>query len=807
MLKNYLTTALRIMLRQQGFTFINISGLTIGIACSLLLIIYINHELNYDRFHPDVDRIYRVGFQGKIQDNQFNSAETGAPLASVLKKNVSAIESTIRLANWPTFPVRYADKAFTEPYLLIADSNFFSFFNFELIEGKANEVLKGKDKLVISESTAKRFFDYKGRGDKTPIGKSLMLAQGYSAKVTGIAKDAPANSHFHYTIILSMASWPEVEQGSWLNRLVLTYFKIKPGHSIREMDTYYQSLIKKYADEELLKTNQTNLNEFIGQGNNLHFFSQPLSSIHLYSRLDDEIEVNGNIQYIYLFGAVALFITALACINFMNLSTARSASRAKEVGVRKAVGAIQKRLIFQFLFESYLYTIIAILLAVLLVWITILPFNILSGKHLTMAVFLQPSFMGSIFAFMLIVGAIAGSYPSFYLSFFSPIDVLKGQLRTGRKTYNLRNAMVVFQFFISIVLIIATLVVYQQLRYIQRLDIGFNSSNIIDLLHTANLRDKATGFKKELLTHPEIISASYANRLPPNIDWQSVFRLDGEKKNHLLAVYEMDEDHLKTMGYSMVSGHFFSGEYENDKEAIILNQTAARKLGIQDPNGIKLSSNYDLDTAYRRTLIGIIHDFNFKSLKDSIQPLAIVPGRTPNWEMAIRIGDGSPDQKIELIKTLWKKYVPDAPFEYTFIDQNFKTKYEAEKKVGEVFIIFTLLAILIACLGLFGLATYATEQRTKEIGIRKAMGAHPVTVILLLTKDFTKLIGIAFIIAAPVAWFTLNHWLDSYPYRIQVSIWIIISSGLLALFIGAFTIVFKAWSAASANPVKALRDE
>ncbi|HEY5823107.1 MAG TPA: ABC transporter permease [Cyclobacteriaceae bacterium] len=807
MLKNYLTTALRIMLRQQGFTIINILGLTIGIACSLLLIIYINHELSFDRFHKDSDRIYRIGFEGKLQGDRFLSGETGAPLAAVFQKDLPAIQSTLRLANWPTFPVRYKDKAFTEPYLLIADSNFFSFFDFELIEGSPAAVLKGKDKLVISESTAKRLFDYKGPGDQTPIGKSIMLAQGYSAKVTGIAKDTPANSHFHYSIILSMASWAEVEQGGWLNRLVLTYFKLKPGHSVSEVESQYEVLINKYVDEELQKNNHVTLNEFKKQGNSLNFFTQSISSIHLNSWLDDEIEINGNLQYIYLFGAVALFITALACINFMNLSTARSASRAKEVGVRKAVGAVQRRLIFQFLFESYLYVIIAVLLAILLVWITLLPFNILSGKHLTMDVFLEPQFMLSIFVFMLIVGAAAGSYPAFYLSFFNPMDVLKGQLRSGRNTYSLRNTLVVFQFFISIVLIIATMVVYQQLRYIQQLNVGFNSGNIINLLHTANLKQKAVDFKKELLSNKEIISASYANRLPPNVDWQSVFRVEGKKTNHLLGVYEMDEDHLKTMGYVMESGRFFSPGTTPNKNEIILNQTAIKKMGIKNRDSVKLSSNYDADTSFRRTVIGVIRDFNFKSLKDSIQPLAVVPSRVPNLEMAIRITHGNTSEKLEQIKTLWQKYAPDAPFEYTFIDQNFKTKYEDEKKVGEVFIIFTLLAILIACLGLFGLATYATEQRTKEIGIRKAIGAQPITIVLLLTKDLTRLIAIAFVIAAPVAWFTLNYWLNYYPYRIQISPWIILSSGLLACSIGLFTIVFKAWSAASANPVKALRNE
>ncbi len=806
MLKNYLTTALRIMMRQQGFTAINILGLTIGIACSLLLILYISNELSYDRFHTAADQIHRIGLKGKLQGNAFVSAETGAPLARVLQKEAPAISSTLRIANWPTFPVRYKERRFTEPYLLIADSNFFSFFNFELVEGDVKQVLKGRDKLVISESTAKRYFDYKGAGDESPIGKSLQLAQGYSAKVTGIAKDAPANSHFHFTVILSMASWVEVEQGAWLNRLVLTYVKLNEGHTISEVETQFNPIIENYIDQELRKTNQTSLDGFKKQGNTIEFFSQPLTSIHLHSKLSDEIEINGNSQYIYMFGAVALFITALACINFMNLSTARSASRAKEVGIRKTVGAIQKRLIFQFLFESYLYLIIAVFFAIGLVWLSLLPFNIITEKHLSILSFLHPVFLLGIFVFILIVGAVAGSYPAFYLSFFHPTEVLKGQIRSGRKTYSVRNALVVFQFFISIMLIIASLVVYQQLRYIQKLDVGFNSSNILNLLHTANLKDKSDEFRKALLRNPEIISASYANRLPPNIDWEAVFRVDAKGKNHLLAVYEMDEDHLKTMGYEMESGRYFNNESPTDP-VIILNQTAAKKLGIISRDSVYLSSTYDADTSYRRKVIGIMHDFNFKSLKDSIQPLAIVPGRKPNWEMAIRIKGDDTERTIELIKSLWKQHVPDAPFEYTFIDQNFKVKYEGEKRISEVFIIFTLLAILIACLGLFGLATYATDQRSKEIGIRKALGARPYGIVLLLTKDFTRLIAIAFVLATPAAWFALEYWLNLYPYRIHVSVSVVIASGVIALIIGVLTILFKAWKVASDNPIKALRNE
>lgn len=806
MVKNYLKIAFRFMLRQKGFSIINISGLTIGITCSLLIILYIQDELRYDKFHVDAARTYRLGFNGALEGKKFSSAQTGTPVSKALQKEIPDIESTLRLANWATFPVRYKDKTFTEDKMLLADSNFFRFFNFKLVAGHPDTVLNSKRNLVITESAARRYFNYTGKGDKSPIGKDLMLAQGYLAKVSGIAEDPPLNSHFHFTMVLSLNSWDQANTGNWITGRVVTYFKLKPGVPIESVTSMFNILIERNVSKELEQLNYIDLDEFKSRGNDLQFFAQPIIDIHLKSQLNDEIEVNSDIQYIYIFGSVAFLITMLACINFMNLSTARSASRAKEVGVRKAVGAQYGKLILQFLLESYFYILIAVVLSLFFIMGILPVFNLFTNKHLSFTILFQPQFLLGELIFTLLVGLLAGSYPAFYLTHFNPIEVLKGKLRAKLRSYGIRNVLVVFQFVISTVLIIATLIVYQQLQYIQQANIGFDKHNVIDLLHARNLGKNGTLFKSELLRNPEISSASYVNRLPPNVDWQSVFREVDSVKEYFMGVYEMDADHLETMRYTMVDGRFFSRQSPSDTNTIILNQTAARKLGIEDFTGKKLVSNYDND-GRARAVIGIIKDFNFQSFKEPIQPLAIVLGPEPNWEMAIRLTKGDTDLKLELIKASWKKYAPGAAFEYSFLDKNFEAKHKTEKRLGQIFALLTALVIFIACLGLFGLAAFTAEQRTKEIGIRKVMGASVNDIVVMINKDFLRPVLIANLIAWPFAAWIMYVWLQQFAFHISFPWWAFILAGMVTLTIALVSISFQTLRAAEGNPVKSLRNE
>lgn len=794
------------MLRQKGFSLINISGLTIGITCTLLIVLYIRDELSYDKFHPDYERIYRLGYKGVLEGKRFNSAQTGTKVKDAILEDMPEVESVVRMASWKTFPITSDDQAFTEPSLILADANFFSFFNFPLVEGHPDSVLAGEGKIVLTESAAKRYFNYSGIGDKTPLGKKLNMAQGYIAEVVGIAQDPPLNSHFKFSVILSLDSYLASERGDYMTGRVYTYFKLKPNSRLEEPALRFHKIIEYRIGAELEINHNTTLSRFKEEGNEITFFVTPITDIHLRSQLPDELESNSEVQYLYTFGCIALFITILACINFMNLSTARSASRAKEVGIRKAVGAPYNRLMIQFLLESYIYIFIAVSISLFLILILLPAFNYFTSKQLSFSSLGNPVFISFAVGCFLISGLLAGSYPAFYLSHFSPVEVLKGKLREQLRSYGIRNGLVIFQFFISSVLIVSTLVVYLQIRYIQQANIGFDKGNVINLLHTRNLKDQGLAFKSALLSHHEISSASYANRLPPNVDWESVFTLIDSDKEYLLGVYEMDLDHQATMRYEMVQGRFFSEQLPSDSNAVILNEAAAKKLGVTSFKGKKLTSHYD-QPKREREIIGIMKDFNYQSLKEPIQPLAIILGHQPNWEMAIRLTPGRTEEKIALIKSIWNQHAGKAPFEYTMLDKNFEAKHQTEKRIGFIFLLFTSLAIFIACLGLFGLATFTAEQRTKEIGVRKVIGASVREIVLMINRDFMRLVGIANLLAWPVAWILMKQWLNDFAFHISFPWWSLLAASVVTLLIAFLSISFQALRAARGNPVKSLRNE
>lgn len=805
MLQNYLKIALRFMMRQKGFSIINLSGLTIGITCTLLIVLFIQDELNYENFHKDRDRTYRLGFRGRLEGKELNSAQTGTPVSKALQQDIPEVESTLRIASWATFPVRYLEQAFTEEKMLLADSNFFNFFDFRLIQGHPDSVLDKSGKIVITESAARKYFGYEGSG-KSPVGKVLMLAQGYPVTVSGIAADPPRNSHFRFSMVLSLNTWVDVPTGDWITGRVLTYFKLKPGRSIASVNEALPGFIEHHLRRDLNQLRNMSMAEFRSLGNDLEFFSQPLTSIHLRSQLSDEMEANSNIQYVFIFGSVAVLITLLACINFMNLSTARSATRAREVGIRKSVGAQYHRLIFQFLLESYVYVVAAMLLSLFLVFVFLPVLNIATGKAIHVTVLFKGPFVAGALAFTTLLGLLAGSYPAFYLTHFNPVEVLKGELRARLRSYGIRNTLVVVQFTISTVLTISTMVIYLQLRFVQQADIGFDKNNILNLLHTRNLYQQGKDFKRDLMQFPGISSASYCNRLPPNVEWKSVFRESDSTREYFMSVYEMDPDHLETMRYAMKKGRFFSALQRGDTATIILNETAAKALHMEDFEGRTIETNYDHD-GRKRKVIGIIRDFNFLSFREPVQPLAIVMGPEPNWEMAIRITRGNLDEKVSLVESFWKKYAPNTPFEYTFLDKNFVAKHNAEKKLGTLSAVFSGLVIFIACLGLFGLAAFTADQRTKEIGIRKVMGATVNDIVIMINKDFLRPVIFANIVAWPLAGWLMYLWIRQFAYHISFPWWVFVLATFLSLVIAFVSVSLQSRKAAIGNPVDSLRNE
>ncbi|MEP6735854.1 MAG: FtsX-like permease family protein [Chryseolinea sp.] len=801
MIRNYLKTALRIMMRQKSYSAINISGLTLGIAASLLIILYVVDELSYDRFHKGVEQMHRIGFFGKLNGNDFVMATSPAPVAAAAMNAIPEVESITRFGVWRNIQMNYEEKSFTEKTMLVADSNFFEFFSFPLLKGNIKTALRGTNKIVITESSAKRYF-----GNEDPIGKLMLRgADKIACQITGVTPDPPSNSHIQFDFIISGESWDYMKSNEWTSNNLYTYLKINANSNIQTVSTKLIDIGEKNIGAELEKVIGLSIKQLRAKGDNVGLFTQPVTDIHLKSNLSEELNPNGNLQYVYIFMAVAVFIILIACINFMNLSTARSANRAKEVGVRKSIGAFRGRLITQFLSESMIYSFLSMVLAVMLIFVLIGPFNTLAGKRLELSTFASPLFFVSILLFALFVGLIAGSYPAFYLTAFKPVDVLKGKVRSGFKNSKLRNSLVVLQFVISISLMLGSIVVYKQLKFMQEKNIGFDKENVVDLFHTWSLGKNAKAFKNELAMHSEFKSSSFSSNLPPHITWSNAYRKGGTEQDFLLQSYQVDFDHLDAMKYQMVMGRFFSRDFPSDSTAIILNETAYKLMGFDNIENQQVL-NYSGDKPWLMNIIGVMKDFNFETLRNEVKPMAILLGGEPNGEMAIRLSPGNTEAQIKLLESIWKKH-SSSIFEYSFLDQNFDALFRAEQRMSSIILLFTILTIFIACLGLFGLATYVGEQRAKEISIRKVMGASMTQVAVLLFRDFTLLVVVAFCIAAPLGVYLMDKWLSGFAFHVGIDAWVVIIAGAASLFIALFTISFQSMKAARENPVKALKNE
>ncbi|WP_439474766.1 ABC transporter permease [Algoriphagus formosus] len=805
MFKNYLKIAFRNLRKNKIYSIINILGLSLGITASLLIVIFVLDELSYDNFHPDAELIHRADMSGLLNGNEFNLAMTPAPMRSALEQEVPAVESAIRVGAFRTMPIQYEELTFTEPITLVSDPEFFDFFGFELIQGDPKTALQGPNKIVLTESNAKKYF-----GEEDPIGKILLRGSNQTAtEVTGIAADPPYNSHLDFDMVLSGESWDYLESTQWTSNNLYTYFKIFPESDVAEVDQALAGFIDKYFGPEIQKFMGINMDQFREQGNRVGFHTMPMLDIHLKSQLQEELLPPGNIQYLYIFGAISIFIILIACINFMNLATAKSANRAKEVGVRKSIGAGKIPLIGQFLAESLLYSILSGLVAIVFILLALEPFNAISGKELSIWMFLDPGIILLFFGFLIVVGLLAGSYPAFYLTSFSPILVLKGKIRSGAKRSAFRNGLVVFQFFISICLIISSMVVYKQLNYMQDKNLGFDKENVINLLHIRSLGNQMESFKQEVLANSGFVSASFANALPPEIDWSSVYRIEGMDQDILFAVNWVDEDHLKAMGYEMVHGRFFSKDFPSDTSAVIINERAFKQIGWTELDGTqKISGFFDGESNENKTVIGVVKDFNFDDLKMQIRPLIMGMREDYFSEMAIRMAPGEFEERISFLESVWKKYSNGAAFEYSFVDSNFENLLRAEQKMGNIILTFTVLAIGIACLGLFGLAAFTTEQRAKEISIRKALGANLAQLVTLLSKDFTVLVLIAFAFAGPLAYYVMEtYWLQNFAFRTSIDLLLVLGAGILAVVIAWLTVSYQSFKTAASNPVDYLKNE
>lgn len=811
MFKNYFNVAVRNLLKHKFYSSINILGLTVGVTCFLLIFLYVKHELSYDSYHQDAENIYRIDFDGNLNGSEFRLALVGPPVAEAMISDFPEVLDGLRFRHRGRYLIKKegTEQNIEEPNIAFVDHNFFTFFSIDLVQGEERSVLENPNSMAISRSAARKYF-----GDEDPIGKVLILDNEFNYTVTGVYNDIPENTHFNFDVLMSMATNPEAQQKIWLSMNFNTYLKLKPGTDVEAMQSKFPAMLEKYIGPEIKRFMNISMDQFYEAGNRGIFSLISLKDIHLHSDKQGELQPNGDIKYIYIFGAIAIFILLIACINYMNLSTARSSARAKEVGIRKVLGAYRPQLIKQFLAEAILLSVVSFVLSYVLAIILLGPFNELANKELTSSYLLKPEFIISMGIITLIVGILAGSYPAFFLAKFRPVEVLKGKLNLGVKSGALRSILVVFQFTLSILMMVGTAVIFDQLNYIQNKKLGFEKDQVIMLHDAWVLGDRVESFKTEALRNTRIRNGTISSFLPVGTSDNNTVFFPGQNaegnNTYVVANWRIDHDYIPTLGMQMALGRNFSKDFLSDSSAIIINEAAAAQFGLTDPIG-KIISTYDGDNegdlhVVPYKIIGVVEDFHFASLREHISPLVLYLGRTSGY-ISFKVDGQEVEQTIANLENLWQEFAPGQPFAYSFMDQRFDALYTSEQKIGNIFSVFAILAIFIACLGMFGLASFTADQRTKEIGIRKVLGASIVGIIALLSKEFVKLVIISFLIAAPMAYYFMGMWLEDFAFRTDLSLLTFVMSGLWSMLIALATMSYQSLKAAHANPVQSLRDE
>ncbi len=796
MFKNLLRVSLRNLARDKWYSLLNILGLTLGITFSLFLIFYVKDELSFDRFHEKADRIYRINSYIKEPDKDtMHWAITQYPLGPVLKKDFPEVEEAVRFVSNGKVMYRNGDNRFYIEKVYVVDSNLFRVFTYPLLEGDPNTALVEPNSMVLTESIADKYFG-KHFGI---VGKTLIDIKGKPFKITGVLKDPPENSHIRFNILISNSTLPKDFADNWGGFGMITYVLLRP-HSDpwafqRKLLPYYDKYMASIFAEYKVK---------------IHYQVQPITSIHLHSDYQGEPEDVGSMTYIYTFSAVALFMLLIACINYMNLTTARSARRAKEIGIRKVTGSSKRQLVLQFLMESTICALLALLISLGLIALLLPSFNTISGKHILFGSLFRPDTLGILLCIIVFVGLAGGSYPAFYLSHFNPISVLKGSLSKSSSNATLRRVLIVLQFTISMTMLICTLVVYKQLQFLRRIDLGFDKAQVVTLAANTgqDISGKLQSFKDELASVPGVLSVSTGQSFPgANNNGFNLYRIETKDGYTSKGIdnYAIDENYFKTLGIKLVKGRNFTG-LPDTLRSIIVNENMVKTFGWgNDPIGKKIKFPGDTSSFYLQ-VIGVVKDFNLKSLYSPIEPLLFFYNPN-NRNLQVKLDGKNIPASLAGIEKNWKTLFPDLPFAYKFLDQNFDSQYEADQKRGKIFSAFSLLTVLITCLGLLGLISYITEQRSKEISIRKVMGAELSQIIPLLTRNFVFLVGLSCLIAFPVAYFFMNKWLKIFHYNTGITVSPFVFSALAVLFITLLTVMYHTVRAAMANPAKSLRTE
>jgi putative ABC transport system permease protein len=817
MIRNYLKIALRSLVKQKVYSIINILGLSIGIASCVLIMIYVNNEFSYDRFHKNADQIYKIVLERKYPNHSTNYAVIPHSYADVLATEFPEVTDVVKmggpfndvLVSYQT--VKNDVKQFEEDFVMAADSNFFEVFSIALLKGDSKKVLLKQSDIVISDGAAKRYFE-----NIDPIGKTLRIFN-QDFTVTGISENIPENSHFKFDFLIK---WDENffaggRQVNFTSFSAHVYLQLKSGTDPSTLEAKFPKMVDTYAAAQIERDLGKSWADYKKEGNGYRYFLQPLTNIHLDpTNIEAKMKPGGNRNYVYFLIAIAVLIIVIACINFMNLATARSAERAREVGVRKTMGSLKSQLVSQFLTESILLSLFSTSIAIGIIYVALPYFNSLAGKSLVFSLSIGVAFI--LIAIAILVGFLAGSYPAFVLSAFNPVSVMKGTFSSSGKGSWLRNGLVVFQFFISIVLIVGTIVVSKQMLYMQSKSLGYNKERTLVVERALGLGqgDHYKTFVNELskLSQVEKVGSGFSMLGRANDFFGAQWQAEGSSEILTTKSMVIDDDFASTVGFEFAEGHGYSKE-TNDSLSVILNESAVKVMGIDDPVGKRLSQvlrRPGQNVVVQFTIVGVIKDFNFQSLRDVITPLTIQSnesfGGAVNY-IYVKLKEGEAETAISLIEKKWREFVPAQPFKYEFLDDNLNAQYENEKRAGEIFGVFSMLAIFIACVGLFGLAAYTASLRTKEIGIRKVLGASVSGVVFLLSKDFTKLILIAFVFAVPLGWYVMEKWLQTFAYRIEIDATVFLFAGMLALLVAWTTVSYQSIKAAIVNPVKSLRSE
>jgi len=799
MLKNYVKIAWRNILKNRGIFSLNIIGLALGIASCIVITLFVVDELSYDRYNEKADEIVNVVFRAKVNGEEIKEGSIMAPVGETLKREFPEVLDATRIRNFGTPKIVVDNQAYREDRFAFVDSNFFNVFTLPIIDGDAKNPLQEPNTAVITKSEAKKFF-----GATNPIGKLFYLeGQEQPFRVTGVIDEVPQNSHFHFDVFASMEGLDEAKCDSWFRGDFFTYLLLKEGSDYKSLETKLPFIIEKYMGPKMLEKMGVPYEEFTKE-NQLGLRIFPLTDIHLYSDNSaySQLEQGGDIKYVYVFSAIALFMLFIACINFMNLSTATAAKRAKEVGIRKVLGSNKNQLLYQFLSEAFMATFIAMSLAMVLVVVSLPFYNSLSGKELQLDYLGQPVVLLSLLLLTVLISLLAGGYPAFFLSSFKPISALKNKFLGGNDNKGIRGGLVVFQFVISAGLILATLIVNQQMQYIQNKDIGYDRNELLVLREAYLLGKDQQAFKNKLLKNPKVTSISQSAFAPAGFsdNNQTMVYKDGQFSRRM-PVYNIDENYIPTMGMQLVAGRNFSKEFGADSTNVIINETAVKVLGLgENPLGKVITEGEG-----SKTVVGVIKDFHFKSLHQPIDPLFMMYG--PYGGFIIKAKSSDMSALISDAQSLWNSFGSDETFGYTLLDESYRQTYVTEDKMGTLLNVFALLTILVACLGLFGLVTFTAEQRFKEIGIRKVLGSSVAGIVTMLSKDFLKLVCLSFLVAFPLGYYLMNKWLQGFAYRIEIQWWMFVLAGLITIAIAFMTIGWKSFRAATMNPVLALKDE